>query len=145
MSATTIRFPADIPEGKVRLACYEEVAGISFRIENAVAFAKGRNHRLELEREPGNAHDPNAIKVLGVYKGWVFEHRVHIGYVPADLASLIAERGIFGQIEAYLRNIWHGGYAKDSVHVNFDIFQPEPPEVEKPKRKRAKKGPSAEA
>lgn len=55
------------------------IAGHKFReggIERLQAFAPGE--ALDLEPEPDNAHDPNAVKVL--HKGF------HVGYVPRDLA-----------------------------------------------------------
>ena len=57
------------------------VAGVSYRADalQEEAFAPGR--RLSLVPEPDNEHDPHAIGI------WDAERRVHVGYVPADVAS----------------------------------------------------------
>jgi hypothetical protein len=98
--AKDLRFLPAIPEGMRIFMADMEVAGVQHRLANARAFAKGRDHELRLEREPNNRHDPNAIKVIGIYRGWFFTHSVHIGYVPAEEAKLIAQRGMFAQIQA---------------------------------------------
>jgi hypothetical protein len=134
-----LRFLPDIPDGMRILVADEEVAGIQHRISNAKAFAKGSNHDLLLEPEPRNRHDPNAIKVIGVYKGWFFTHRVHIGYVPADVARIVAERGLVDRVCPRLKNIWWGGYVRDYIVVRFDILEPKPPREERvPKHKKGR-------
>jgi hypothetical protein len=137
-----LRFYPDIPEGMSIFFADEEVAGVQHRLSNVRAFASGRHHALRLEREPNNPHDPNAIKVIGIYKGWFFTHRVHIGYVPAEIAEEIAERNLFSQIQPLLKNIWWGGYVRDYIVVRFDILGPKPPKEPreaKSKVRRAKK------
>lgn len=132
----------DFPEGMSLFFADEEVAGVQHRLPNLRAFAKGRNHALRLEREPNNRHDPNAIKVIGIYKGLFFTHRVHIGYVPAEIAEEIAEQNLFSQILPLLKNIWWGGYVRDFIVVRFDILGPKPPReprATKPKAKRSKR------
>lgn len=48
----------------------------------------GYNYLIELEREPSNPHDPNAIKVLDTSDGG----RIHVGYIPRDVAEIVADR-----------------------------------------------------
>lgn len=57
-----------------------KVAGVSYRLEALQddAFAPGQ--RLALAAEPDNEHDPHAIGI------WDDEHRLQVGYVPAELA-----------------------------------------------------------
>jgi hypothetical protein len=51
--------------------------------------------KIELEREPDNEHDSNAIKVnLPVRRG---AHILHLGYVPKELAAKIAPLMDLGQ------------------------------------------------
>ena len=140
--AKDLRFLPDIPEGMRIFLADEEVAGVQHRLSNARAFARGRNQELRFEREPGNPHDPNAIKIIGIYKGWFFAHSVHIGYVPAEVANVIAERGMFSLIRPRLKNIWWGGYIRDYIVVRFDILEPKPPReprAAKPKAGRSKR------
>jgi hypothetical protein len=58
------------------------VAGTSHRAEALDAAPAGPGSPLELRRDPGNEHDPNAIEVLA--------GGVVIGFVPRDLASALA-------------------------------------------------------
>jgi hypothetical protein len=140
--AKDLRFLPDIPEGMRIYVADEEVAGVEHRLSNVRAFTKGQNQELRLEREPNNRHDPNAIKVVGIYKGWFFTHSVHFGYVSAEVAKLIAEQDIFSQIRPRLKNIWWGGYVRDYIVVRFDILGPKLPREQratKPKPGRSKK------
>lgn len=64
------------------------IAGVSYRPGAADRLAElDDGDVLELEREPDNPHDENAVKVM--HDGF------HVGYVPRDLApeigKLIAE------------------------------------------------------
>jgi hypothetical protein len=70
-----------------------KVAGTSFRPDalQLPAFAPGKP--IQLVPEPKNRRDRNAIKVLDTTR------RVHIGYVPRELASLIGSH--FQEREAY--------------------------------------------
>ena len=133
--AIALRFLPPIPEGMYVPFPDEEVAGIQFRIPAARAFAGGSDHALRLEREPGNRHDPNAIKVIAVSKGWFFRQARHIGYVAAEVARMIAKRGDFEQLEPRLKNIWWGGYVRDYIVVRFDIMAPDPPREIRPTKR----------
>jgi hypothetical protein len=81
-----------------------EVAGIAHRRDAAIWFARAalkceranRFYGVVGLREPHNAHDPNAIMVLGHWaeRGWFGGEktlRAHVGYVPADLAVEIVD------------------------------------------------------
>ncbi len=131
-------FDSDIPEGMRTYSDREEVAGIEFRIQNAIAFASGTEQALELLPEPTNPHDANAIMVIGSYVTGPFRHKVHIGYVSAETARFVAENHWTSYAMARLRNVWAGGYHRPVVIVRFSILVPrEPP---KP-RTKAKKSP----
>jgi hypothetical protein len=83
-------------------------------------FAAGKRLRLELQPEPKNKHDSNAIKVIGVSRGIVFSRRYHIGYVPKDLALAIVKGGFLGKVGADLRMVESG----EHVNVVFDLYGP---------------------
>ena len=119
-----LRFLPPIPDGMSIMAADIEVAGIPYRKAAALAFARGKQQYLELEREPSNPHDPNAIKVIGVSKGLFGWKRHFVGYVPRETAKEIAEEGLLDAIIPRLRNIWAGGYVQDVVYVRFDILKP---------------------
>lgn len=121
-----LRFLPPIPEGMRIMEADIEVAGIPYHKAAALAFARRQQQYLELEREAGNQHDPNAIKVIGVSKGWIGWQRHFLGYVPRETAKQIAEEGLGNAIVPRLRNIWAGGYVQDVVYIRFDILKPKP-------------------
>ncbi len=79
----------EIPDGFQIFEERLEVAGVSFRKEDAAAFASATDGWLELERDLGNKHDRNAIKVIGCNKGFFGTKRRFIGYVPILLKNSI--------------------------------------------------------
>lgn len=112
----------DIPEGFQIFEDRLEVAGVSFRKEDAAAFAGAKDVWLELEREPGNKYDINAIKVIGCSKGFFGTKRRFIGYVPKEVSRVIVEGGYCGQIRPRLLKTYVGnqGY----VEILFQILGP---------------------
>lgn len=120
-------FLAPIPKGK-QIFSRCDVSGISFRKDDAIRFAKGTNLELELEREPFNTHDENAIKVIGKASG----KRYFIGYIPKELSEQIAETGLFESIAPRLDRIYQGsdGYLEIKIQIigpkvdkqQFDAF-----------------------
>ena len=135
-SKLNLRFNDPIPDG---MHVYEgdvEVAGISHRKAQVIAFAKRQQHSLELEREPNNRHDPNAIKVFGRAKGWFFWGRFFLGYLPKETAARIARDGLWGQVSPRLRNIWWGGYVQDFLVVRLEVIAPKPEKPAKAKRRK---------
>ncbi len=99
-----------------------EVAGIKYRREYARAFAAGRDPTLELEREPENPHDKNAIRIMGRRKTFFGSKRHFIGYVPSGVAALIVEGNYFGTVVPRLLKTYVGdsGY----VEIVFRILGP---------------------
>lgn len=60
------------------------IAGLKFR-PGAAERATGlpEDHELQLEPEPTNRYDPNAVKVC--------DGDFHLGYVPRDLAAEVGD------------------------------------------------------
>src|SRR5262245_25141155 len=131
-----LRFQPDYPEGFRVWSGDEDVAGIHHRLNAARRFAKGRQQAVELVPNRTIRNDRNAIKVLGIFKGWFFTHRVHVGYVRADTAKAIADSGLAGEVRGRLQTIWCDGYYPDYIVVRFDILAPytPPAKTEKPKK-----------
>ena len=72
----------------MQLPIRTKIAGMRHgkRMQNAKYTNWGS--KFILEREPDNAHDPNAIKVcIPVRKG---RHRLGLGYIPASIAVDLA-------------------------------------------------------
>lgn len=113
------------PEGQwVQTTIMLKVAGVQHRKDNAgefaravhVAEASGARYGLSLSPEPGNPHDPNAIKVFGVVgsKSW------HIGYLDRDTAAEVTQdlisKGV--PIAAELYEVWVG----EEGYVDFKML-----------------------
>jgi hypothetical protein len=68
------------------------VAGLHYKHDNAVLFAKwaghchnsGLEYGIRLQREPENPHDPQAIAVIGFWNDGASYWEVPIGFVPKD-------------------------------------------------------------
>ena len=86
----------EIPEGFQIFEERLEVAGVSFRKEDAAAFATAKDGWLEFERELGNKHDSNAIRVIGCNNGLFGTKRRFIGYVPREVSRPVVEGGYWG-------------------------------------------------
>ena len=112
----------EIPDGYQIFQERLEVAGTRFRKEDAVAFAKATDGWLELERDSGNIHDPNAIKVIGCNKGFFSTKRRFVGYVPKDVARATLEGGFLGQIRPRLLKTYVGD--QGFVEILFQILGP---------------------
>lgn len=84
------RFDSPIPHGHQVYTAFEP-AGLARRKHAATQFAKGRDQRVELEREPSNPQDPKAIRVIGCWRGWILSRRTPLGYVPRHVAKVIAD------------------------------------------------------
>lgn len=97
-------------------------AGISFRKSDAAAFARSSNGWLELEPEPGNQHDKNAIKIIGCTKGVFWTKRRFVGYVPKEVSKNIVGQGFLPLVRPRLISTYSGrdGY----VEILFQILGP---------------------
>ena len=100
--------------------CYSKVNGTTFREKEM-----GRplpwddmeeGHPLTLEREPHNAYDPNAIKIL--WKG------THIGYIPRNTAETVAKLIDDGKLNfwAVIDCITGGEKGKEQKGINIRIM-----------------------
>jgi hypothetical protein len=103
--AISTRFLPPIPKGSKILCGGVDVAGIQHCRDDAIAFIKGKDQRLEIDREPKNKFDPNAIAVFGITKGFFGSKRRKIGYIPAEIAKSIAAESAFSSISPRLRQV----------------------------------------
>lgn len=60
-----------------------ELAGVKFRREAYLSAKVANNDVLTLKPEPTNKYDPNAVQV--------FKGEIHIGYVPREFSSMVAD------------------------------------------------------
>lgn len=96
-----------------------KVAGVTFnrrqealkRLENYIR--QGAEVKTTLERESDNKTDSKAIKVLVSVNG---SAAYHLGYIPADLAAVLAPlMDKVGELKAHIYNIV-GGYDTRSTY-----------------------------
>jgi hypothetical protein len=111
-----------IPDGFQIFEDRLEIAGVGFRKEDAAAFATATDGWLELERDPANVHDQNAIKVIGCTKNFFGAKRRFIGYVPKEVSRLIVEGGYLYQIRPRLLKTYVGD--QGFVEILFQILGP---------------------
>lgn len=112
----------EIPEGLQILEERLEIAGVDLRKEDAAAFATAKDAWLELDPDPGNKHDRNAIKVIGCNKGFFGIKRRFIGYVPKEVSRVIVEGTYLDQIRPRLLRTYVGD--RGFVEILFQILGP---------------------
>lgn len=94
------------------------VAGTTFRdnAQNILRFLSTNvspdDIVIDLEREPDNPYDPNAIKVI-LSVTWS-KKRYHIGYIPKNLAAFFVEMMSKGIEIRVLRAIVVGGFEESA-------------------------------
>jgi hypothetical protein len=118
---------------------YVEVKGISREgmRQNAEALINGVHRRLELERDPGNVYDRNAIKILGLWydPNGNEERRGQIGWVPASVAKEIEADFSSCEIHATLCAMFKPIDGK-SPGVRCDLWWIDPPPIKKKKARK---------
>ena len=123
MSSSSHIANEDIPEG---FQIYEKrlsPAGLSFRKDDAISFVRSSDGWLELEHEPSNNHDKNAIKVIGCNKGLFWTKRRFVGYLPKEVSKNIIDNGFLALVRARLIKTYVGndGY----IEIIFQLLGPE--------------------
>ena len=94
-----------IPDG-YKTFTSDTVVGTSFFLSKARSWGKAKELSLELEREPNNKHDKNAIKVIGVSKGFFFGYnRRPIGYIAKQTAKALVRREFLDKVKPHLSEV----------------------------------------
>ncbi len=120
----SLRFLPPIPEGYRIWRGDLEVAGVRYRTTQALQFSRGKSQRIQFEPEPGNKHDPNAVKIIGSFYSWWMCWNRHIGYIDAEVAKEFVDRKDQHLLLPRLRNIWVGGYHEIVIFIRYDIMEP---------------------
>ena len=129
-----VRFHEADPEGFSRRG--QDVAVVDFSHSGREAaiksFVQGRSRRLELERDPDNKDDPNAIKVIGIWKTHLGRpRRGQLGWVPEELAEWLMAETFDGPFVATLTALFKPRRGKPPG-IRMDVWSP------RRKRKKAK-------
>ena len=111
-----------IPDGFQIFEERLELAGVQFRKEDAAAFASAEIQWLELERDPYNIHDKNAIKVIGCNMATFGTNRRFIGYVPRSVARAIVAKGFWGSVKPRLLKVYVS--PRGFVEILFQLLGP---------------------
>jgi hypothetical protein len=107
----------EIPDGLQIYESYIVPAGAYWKNPDVLEFiAGGMKQSLELEREPKNQYDSNAIKIIGL----ISTKRYHIGYLPAEMAKKIVLGKFWPNVKARLRMV----QAREYINVKFDLLGP---------------------
>lgn len=111
-------FLPPIPDGYQIFEKRLSVTGIKYRREDALRFANASDQTLAMERDATNAHDANAIKVIGIASGM----RHFIGYIPREVSEQIVGSGLADVVRPRLERIWRSGTGY--VDVMFQVVGP---------------------
>lgn len=95
-----------------------DVAGIEQCKDDAFNFYRSKSETLQLQPEPDNAHDKNAIKVLGIHDTQTY----FLGYVPKKSAALLAKTGLTELVYPRLLKIAVDG--DRDIKINYTLVGP---------------------
>jgi HIRAN domain-containing protein len=130
----TIRLEQEKPGQWSVFEDYCHVAGLNLpdRRSDVSRFFAGSYRWLELEREPGNPYDANAIRILGTFRDAAgAQHSVQLGYVPREVAALLSGKDV-GTLWPRIRFITFPGAGGESdFHLRFDLMQVKARKVKK--------------
>ena len=116
------KFRYSIPQGMTVYEDDVEVVGVGNPCRHARKFLKRSKRRIYLQREPGNTHEADAIKVMGRSKGWFREVRKCIGYVPSDIARRLVASGVDSRVMAKLHLV--SIRDRDSIQIRINLLGP---------------------
>lgn len=111
-----------IPDGFRIFVDRVPIMGVALRKADAAAFCKASGKQLTFEREPQNRHDPNAIRVVGSWKGWFLRKEKMLGYVPAGDAAKLVKLGLAESVRPRLLKTYVG--TDGFVEIEFQIVGP---------------------
>jgi len=139
MGYKDIKFDESIPKG-YKIAYTITTAGTNYRIDNCLAFVNGLNHQIELQAEPGNEHDKNAIMVVGnvTLTSFFFfksQKRILLGYIPADIASILAPNDTYKNYKIRQR---YAGASEKGAKIEFQLLEKKTPKTKKEKQNHNK-------
>ena len=109
------------PDGWIEVGDFS-VAGTSYHFRECEMALKNFPFELRFERDPGNRHDSNAIKIM--YKNH------HLGFVPREDAAELANDPDFPRMKPFLRRAWRGRMddGEEVIAIQFSVFK-EPREL----------------
>ena len=113
-------FKVPIPKGYRIFFSEMEVAGVSFRKSDVIKAFHGKEVALAIEAEPSNKFDKNALKIIAFKKGFFRKKKLHLGYLPKEIASVIADQDLNHDLLPRPKDLWVGD--RDGMKIVIDIL-----------------------
>lgn len=111
------RWNVDIPDG---YRIYERefpIAGIQHHRKDFIGIMRKGNMTFGMEKDPANRFDPNAVRVVAARKTLFGNKKRTIGYIPAEIASQIADSKLFSKLMMRPKAFYIG----DNGYVDFKV------------------------
>ncbi|MCM3572515.1 HIRAN domain-containing protein [Mesobacillus subterraneus] len=117
-----IRINQEQPKGFPKKAAeFVPVVGISMnnRTETAIEFIKGTDRRIELQKEPDNEYDKNAIVVVGHWVSDGESKSGKLGYLPKEIAAKLAK---LDELRATLKVMYTPINEENAIGIRIDVW-----------------------
>lgn len=125
--AVNERWKVAIPEG---YRVYEKefaISGVEHHKDNFMKMLKKGDVSFGMREDRDNKFDPNAIMVIGNRKFFFGNTEKQIGFVPAEIASRIADSKLFGQLMMRPKAFYAGDEGRCEFRVDLlgpkDLFE----------------------
>jgi tetratricopeptide (TPR) repeat protein len=117
-----IRINQKQPKGFPKKAAeFVSVAGITMngREQIAIEFLKGTERKIELQREPDNQYDKNAIAVHGHWSSGNESKSGKLGYLPREVAVKLST---IDELRATLKLMYTPIDSNNSIGIRIDVW-----------------------
>ena len=116
------RWKVGIPDGYRIFEKEFSIAGAHHHKKDFFKVVKKGDVEFRMQTEPQNKHDPNAIAIFGARKSFFGQIDKKIGYIPAEIASQLADAGVSDQIILRPKALY---ISDDSfIDMKFDLLGP---------------------
>lgn len=136
--AESIRFKWECPEDHDIIYSKLQLNGTFAYIRTAMEFYLGTDQSVKLVSEPTNLYDRNAIQVVGYYRDYGIWRSGVLGYIPRYQAKEFTRKYYIQNLHPILRDMWWGGYVKDTIYITIAITHPKDAELKPVKRRKYK-------
>lgn len=117
-----IRINQEQPKGFPKKAAeFVPVVGITKdnRLNTAVKFIKGIDRRIELQKEPENEYDQNAIAVNGHWVSDGVSNSGKLGYLPREVAAKLSK---IDELRATLKVMYTPIHEENAIGIRIDVW-----------------------
>lgn len=117
-----IRINQEQPQGFPKKAAeFVPVAGITLdnRLNTAIEFIKGTERRVELQKEPDNHYDKNAVAVYGHWVSAGLSRSGKLGYLPREIAAKLSN---VDELRATLKIMYTPIHEENAIGIRIDVW-----------------------